>query len=480
MVDFEKLMREARAKRGEAEVESDPKWVDDADPASAAAEVVGRSLSLPPPSPPPPPPPPPPLSDEQKVVVAALDAGRNIFLTGVGGTGKTYCLGAWLAALAGKKRVAVTASTGIAALNLGGQTIHSWTGFGIGEKKVEELVMSIRWQDYAAPRMREADVLVLDEVSMISARHLNAFDMLCRHARCCEESFGGLQVVLVGDFGQLPPVSKGDAPPEKFAFRAAAWRGANLEVHELREVRRQSEAGFVRALTEARDGKLAPDSLKLFESRVRAYDPDAAPEPVRVFTHNRQVDEMNERRLAALTGSAVAFQAQEFGHESLLARIDKDCLSPRVLSLKVGARVMFTRNDQAGRFCNGTLGTVRSMVESGFFKQEQVVVGLDDGREVYLKERAAWEIKDGDRVVASRKQLPLKLAWAATVHKTQGQTIDRISVDLSRVFEHGQGYVAVSRARSAAGLNIEAWRGAATFSAHPEVTAWAERRRARV
>jgi hypothetical protein len=276
--------------------------------------------------------------------------------------------------------------------------------------------------------------------------------------------------VLVGDFGQLPPVSKdGEA---KFCFRSEAWRAARFQVCQLREVRRQEDAQLVRALSEARIGRLSRESEDLFDARVKAFSPDDTPEPVRLVTHNAQVAEICERKMDQLDGDPVTFEAIDSGDETYVEKLDRDCLSPARLTLKVGARVMFTRNDVNGQYVNGTLGTVKSLEDN--LLMPSISVQADSGRLVTLVCREVWEVFSGGSVQATREQFPLRLAWAITVHKSQGMTIDRVSVDLSKAWECGQSYVAVSRVKTLEGLSIEAWRGPSSFRAHPDVVRFGE------
>jgi ATP-dependent exoDNAse (exonuclease V) alpha subunit len=407
-------------------------------------------------------------NEGQQAAIDDIESGASVFLTGDAGTGKTFTVNAFLERT--NKRVAVTASTGIAATHLNGVTIHSWSGFGIGEEPPEQIAKQ-RWWQYARRQMiAETDVLLIDEISMLDAYAFASIDRLCQLARGNRKPFGGLQVVLVGDMGQLAPV---DEVNKGFAFETEAWWLVGIKTIRLRQVMRQKDVLFARVLSQVRDGTLDHDGFKVLDARVRAFDPDEQ-KAVRLTTHNNLVDSVNTRKLEQLSGKAMLLKAIETGEGKHLAQIDKNCLSPRELWLKPQARVMFTKNDREGRFCNGTLGTVEKI------EKETITVRADGGDEkqrVITVGRMDWKMKGppvdkrtGEMtVLAKREQYPLRLAWAITVHKSQGMTLDTVSADLANCFAPGQAYVALSRARTLEGLNIEAWKGPASIKAHPVV-----------
>lgn len=388
------------------------------------------------------------LSASQIRALHALATGQNVFLTGVAGTGKTFLLKRFLDGLPEDRLVAVTASTGIAATHLGGGTIHAWAGIGRAERTAAQITRTDAWQTWTSPRIKHTDVLVIDEVSMLDGITLGLLDLVCRDARVATKPFGGLQVVLVGDLGQLPPV---DANERGFPFEVPAWHDLDLARHELVEVHRQKDAPFAELLRHVRAGALTRDDRELLRARVGALDPEAC---VRVVTHNAQAEAANAQHLASLPGAAAEHVASDRAkHDDFLRSLDASCLSPARLILKAGARVMFTRNDRERRWVNGTLGVVTDPGVGGLAPK----VRTDAGAELVV-ERDRWELTDGDEdVLASRRQYPLRLAKAITVHKTQGMTLDRVSLDLSGAFAAGQAYVALSRARSLEGVNLERW-----------------------
>lgn len=410
---------------------------------------------------------------EQAEAMRLLDAGKNVFLTGVAGTGKTFALDAWLRRQS-RGFVAVTASTGIAATHIGGQTVHSWCGCGIANRKARTIADKWWWRERVRPVIAGTDVLVIDEVSMLDGVTFELVSDLCGRARGCREiPFGGLQVVLVGDMGQLTPVEE---ESKGFPFETDAWWDGEFRTVELRRVMRQSDRAFVSALQEVRNGTMSAETMRLFSSRLRAYDPEERG-AVRLMAHNSKVDAINTMKLARLDGEERVFLAHDMGEEKAMEQLDKTCLSPKTLRLKVGARVMLTKNGPP-LFVNGSMGYVEGWGERD--GKPYVEVRIDDGPTIEVG-RAEWkrtrvEAEDGgiphEVVEAHRLQFPLRLAWAITIHKSQGMTIDLVSVDLSGVFAPGQSYVALSRARTLDGLNIEGWRGANSVMAHPTVMAF--------
>jgi len=411
------------------------------------------------------------LTPGQAKAVELLQQGRNVFLTGVAGTGKTLVLNAWLRG--GKEKVvAVTASTGIAATHLGGRTVHSWSGCKVGDKPVGEIVNTNAWRNYTAQGIRDAEALVIDEISMLDGRIFEMVDLLCQVARRNRRPFGGLQVILVGDMGQLAPVRAKDYG---FVFNTNSWSALKLHCVRLLRVMRQHDEQFIEVLGAIRGGNLSDEGLELLSQRVGAFDPDKV-NACRLMTHRAHASSVNEARLAALPGKAKTYLASDASNSpASMELLDKSCLSPKELNLKVGARVMLTKNGIG--YVNGSQGTIKRLGRPG----APIIVELDAGKRQISLERATWKIsktskkgkkeaaKVTEKVLASRVQYPLCLAWAMTIHKSQGLTLDKVSVSLGECFSPGQAYVALSRARSLEGLNIEDWGGRSSIMADPDV-----------
>lgn len=391
----------------------------------------------------------------------------NVFLTGEPGAGKTHTINEFKKwAHSEGFNVAVTASTGIASTHINGKTIHSWASMGIKEVITERDIENILTKAYAVRQMVAADILVIDEISMLSGKTLNNVDRILRHVRgttISGEAFGGLQVVLVGDFYQLPPVLK-NSKTSDFAFNSDAWKDAHLTVCYLEEQHRQEDPEFLEILTALRAGETKPQHIQRLRSTIGSAGKNKV---TRLFTHNANVDLINNQELARLTTPAHTFKMESEGLDFVVETLKKSCLSPETLVLKEGAEVMFTRNNfdtETGRcvYVNGTQGKVIG------FLDKFPVVRTKAGREVTTG-WAEWSIEHNDGKSAAKiKQIPLRLAWALTVHKSQGMSLDAAQIDLSGAFEYGQGYVALSRVRSLAGLSLEGLNTKALLM-HPEV-----------
>jgi ATP-dependent DNA helicase PIF1 len=399
----------------------------------------------------------------QQDALAILKTGRNVFLTGEPGAGKTYTINQYVSWLRDHGiEPAITASTGIAATHIGGMTIHSWSGIGIKRVLNSQDFERLRENDKLVTRLAVTSVLIIDEISMLDARTLDAVDSVCRALRQDGRAFGGIQVVFVGDFFQLPPVSSPEEERPEFAFRSQAWQDAEPTVCYLSEQHRQQDGAFLSLLSGIRRGSVDADGIALLQSRQVELDDDES--HTRLYAHNLDVDRLNQQRLNAIEDDERVFEMESHGPTRYTDQIKKHCLSPERLALKTGARVMFTKNHPEGRYVNGTLGEINRFTADG-----APVVRTLSGQEI-TPTSTEWAIRDGDRVLAKVVQLPLRLAWAITIHKSQGLTLDRAAMDLSRVFEYGQGYVALSRVRSSDGLYLSGWNSRA-LQVHPHILA---------
>ncbi len=409
----------------------------------------------------------------QDEALQILKTGANVFLTGEPGSGKSYAAARYVSYLRRENiPVSITASTGIAAAQLGGTTIHAWSGIGTRSHISRADMDSISKNRRVTDRIKKNRVLIVDEVSMLSGQTLSSVNQVCQFVRKTNAPFGGLQVVLVGDFFQLPPVIRRDerAGPETdsqdeednspFAYASRAWRDLDPSVCYLTGQYRQTDAEFSSLLAAIRSNRLGKADTGLLASRRLAQD--SLPRSVtRLFTRNMDVDRINQAELIKLPGEVNSFFMTATGDKLLAEGLKRGCLSPERLDLKIGAVVMFTKNDPDGRFVNGTLGAV-----SDFDREEgNPVVVTKSGLTVFTKP-AEWKINEDETVKAGIEQIPLRLAWAITVHKSQGMSLDAAVMDLSNAFEYGQGYVALSRVRSLSGLHLLGWNDRA-LRVHP-------------
>ena len=440
----------------------------------------------------------------QSSALDILKTGQNVFLTGSAGSGKTYTLNQYIDYLRARRvPVAVTASTGIAATHMNGTTIHSWSGIGIKDELSDRDLTTLSRKQFLADRLKDTAVLVIDEISMLHAKQLNLVSQVLKHVRKNDKAFGGIQVVVAGDFFQLPPIgSKGETNREKFAFMSEAWLDAKFHICYLSEQHRQvSEAAnggldLDDILNQIRRQEVTFESIAALEA---TFDQNVDIKRTRLYTHNLNVNSINDKELAALDGEMMRFTATSTGDSKLVETLKKTVRTQDDLVLKVGAKVMFIKNNTELGVSNGTMGELigfaavkinddkdnnddlieddSESIESENDKsikgkgkkttqdkdkpkvkkpttQKMPVVRLNSGREV-IAEPEEWIIEDetGD-VLASYEQVPLCLAWAITIHKSQGMTLDAAEIDLSRTFELGQGYVALSRLKSLAGLQL--------------------------
>lgn len=402
------------------------------------------------------------LSEQQKSVLKAVEAGHNILITGPAGTGKSTLLKAMREKYG--YRMPIVGSTGIAAVQVGGNTFHSWAGLGMAKFSAKAIARNIIDNNAKAyMNIRDTSRLAVDEVSMISMQLLDKINEVFQIVRKNSKPFGGMQMIFFGDFLQLPPVITGDSQdPDGFCFQAKSWIEADVRVCVLTKIFRQEDAEFATALNDIRVGHLSETARKILNSRYQKEDPNPTIRPVTVHTHNADVDAINEIELNKLTGEEKIYQAREEGKTGALALLQKNCLAPLQLKLKVGAQVMLLTNlDTDSGLANGSVGIV-----TGFVKMIGPSVKFSNGCERIL-ERNEFTIEEGGRVLASRTQYPLRLAYAITAHKSQGMTLDKIEVFLAKVFEYGQAYVALSRVKTVDGLFIQSGNKQA-IRAHPD------------
>ncbi len=382
----------------------------------------------------------------QEEALSLLKTGVNIFLTGEPGSGKSHTVRTYVQYLRSHGiEPAITASTGIAATHIGGMTIHSWSGIGINKYLSAKELQEIASRDRLVKRMLATHVLIIDEISMLNGATLNLVDVVCRTIKRKDLPFGGMQIIFVGDFFQLPPVTREGKAPAQFAFDAQAWKAANPTICYLSEQHRQEDPDFLEILAAIRTNRIEEHhKLRLQE---RHHRDTSLSDITKLFPHNADVDRINNEHLARLPGTARAYTMNAHGNPNLIEQLKRGCLSPDILQLKKNARVMFTKNHPENGFVNGTTGEVTDFAkETGY-----PIVTLRSGRTIEAVPDN-WAIEVDGKALAAITQLPLRLAWAMTVHKSQGMSLDAAFVDLSGAFAFGQGYVALSRVRTLAGL----------------------------
>eukprot|EP01039_Chlorochromonas_danica_P001244 gene1245-1356_t len=469
------------------------------------------------------------LSLSQKKVLDLILRRENVFFTGAAGTGKSHLLKILqdlFSAMDKGEKICFTAPTGVAACNISGLTLHSWSGIGLGSDSIEQLIGQVMRNRPAVTRWLETEILVIDEISMLSGELLDKLDILGRRVRNSLSPFGGLQVVLCGDFFQLPPVGLGKQ--SSFAFESSVWREV-FEGHPERQVvlekvfRQKDDPTLLRLLEEMRLGQVSSQSVFILQNKVseakqqqqqqqqqqqvksRGEEEEALEgsrvRPTKLFSTNKDVDRVNLEELERLALSSSSrmkskarsdreeeeaengrlFVAVDEGRDPYMNQLRQGTKAAQQIVLRIGAQVMLLKNlSPAEGLVNGARGTVlgfeRANGRSAFYPylpvvKFQVMIGKESREEVRVISHESWEVKQGDRVLASRIQIPLILAWALSIHKAQGMTIPFLEVSMKGIFECGQAYVALSRATSLQGLTLRDFNQQAV-RAHPKVKAF--------
>jgi len=397
------------------------------------------------------------LSEDQKKVIYAIEDGYSVFVTGSAGTGKSHLL-RYLKENYLDSGLHITASTGIAAVNVSGQTIHSWAGIGLANIPIENILENILSKkfSYLRRRIRSTIMLAIDEISMISSEVFDILDNVFRVVREDERAFGGIQMVLFGDFFQLPPISKNPDSDNNFCFNSRSWKTLDPKIFLLKTVFRQRDPEFIRILNNIRFGEIDEKDIQILSSRIEAVDNDKNIKPTILSTHNRQVDVVNVKELEKIDSKAKFFQAKFTGDTKKREFLKKNCLVNENLELKIGAQIMMLKNThQKHGIINGSLGIVKDFhVKTGYpivkFNNNKIITITP---EIWSSEK--FDKKENKiKIEASIEQIPLILSWAITIHKSQGMTLDKIKCNLSNVFSEGQIYVALSRVKTIGGLFI--------------------------
>lgn len=384
----------------------------------------------------------------QGLALEIMLAGESVLLTGPAGAGKTYVLNQFIKlAKHDGKHVSVTATTGLAATHLGGTTIHSWAGIGIHDELPSGFV------EHLAKGRREiienTDVLIIDEISMLHDFRLDMVDEVCRLVRKKPDvPFGGIQLIMSGDFFQLPPINRGQSRGGGFVVNSQAWRELDPVICYLAEQHRQDDEKLLDILNALRAGDIRRGHAETLLARVDVMPPEDTI-LTELHTVNIDVDSLNEKKLRELEGDELAYSQSTTGSANYVENLQRSVLAPEVLKLKKGALVMAVKNATDRKYANGSIGVVMDF-EPG---TEYPVVEFRSGRVVTMQPDT-WELRDGDKKRASITQIPLRLAWAITVHKSQGMTLDAARMDLRKAFVEGMGYVALSRVKNLENLYL--------------------------
>lgn len=378
---------------------------------------------------------------KQDLALEIMLSGESVLLTGPAGAGKTFVLNQLIKLVRSDgKHVSVTATTGLAATHLGGTTIHSWSGIGISDEI--EPGFDDRVSKTRRGIIEKTDVLIIDEISMLHDFRLDMVDQVCRIIRKKDEPFGGIQVIMSGDFFQLPPINRGDSRAGGFVVNSNVWQELDPVICYLEEQHRQDDGDLLDILNAMRAGDLRRKHASTLLSRV---DVESSEDSLMTELHtvNVDVDNINNEKLALIEGDEVFYTQATTGSKNYVESLQRSVLAPATLCIKKGALVMAVKNSLERKYVNGSLGTVLDFEPV----TEYPVVEFKNGRVVTMAPDI-WELRDGDKKRASISQVPLRLAWAITVHKSQGMTLDAARIDLRKAFVEGMGYVALSRVKN--------------------------------
>lgn len=431
---------------------------------------------------------------KQSEALDILKLGHNTFLTGSAGTGKTYVLNQFIEYLKMHEiKYAVTASTGIAATHIGGTTIHSWSGMGIKENLKKSDLEILQQNEHLYKRWNNTKVLIIDEISMLHRNFLDGLDQIGKTLRRNNLPFGGIQIVFCGDFFQLPPVVKRGSEnstlqnssghqnrlnqnfsdeefsnqeiainkkqESEYCFNSFAWKEAKPVICYLTENYRQEDNTLLNILNAIRENN--EDLYESLESLNETKE-NTLQNPVKLWTHNVDVDKINLEFYNKIEDEVeINFEMKMLGKERYLQNLKQSILAPEILKLKVGTKVMFVKNDKEGKYQNGTLGVV-TKIQKGQYPE----VELKNGKTIVVSEES-WQINSDDgKLLAEIMQIPLRYAWAITIHKSQGMTLDEAEIDLTKGFGYGMGYVALSRVKSLSGLKLHGLNNQALQVSH--------------
>jgi len=407
------------------------------------------------------------LSLEQKECFDAAMSDRNVFISGAGGVGKSFLVNEIIKEFKARERnCSVTASTGVAALNVGGVTIHSFLGTAIaGNIEEAKVKLGTKAHHFAIDRLRSVHSVIVDEISMLSGDYLTMMDFWMRQLRGNnEQPFGGCQVILVGDFLQLPPVERDRKPQYRYAFNSPSWEEANFETFDLTRSFRQQDQTFINALNRIRFGDYSKEVRKVFRPCVGRELED----PTFLVSTNKEASDINGSKFMMHPGETFSakplfsmsenfkyvFKKNKDFWKDIKGKLSKNSLTDCPLRLKIGVPVLVLKNNRIKGYVNGQRGLVSDIQVTPNKEITSVTVEFLDGNSVSI-ERESWDWLDPNRsVMGTMHHFPLRLGWSITIHKSQGLTLDNVEVDLSKGFAAGQAYVALSRMKSLEGLAL--------------------------
>ena len=399
----------------------------------------------------------------QEEALDILKMGHSVFLTGAAGTGKTFVLNKYIQYLKTHSiSPVITASTGIAATHIAGQTIHSWSGIGILEKLDRYALDRLEQNEKLYKKYENVKVLIIDEISMLHASRLDMINTLFKKFRNSDKPFAGIQIIFCGDFFQLPPVVKNfqnrnkdqdleiieSDSDKEFAYNSAAWKELNPVICYLSRNYRQEDEQLLKILGDIRFERNGLGILKDLEEKTKIYKEEK--NILKLYTHNIDVDAINQDQYSELKeGQEYTYEMTSHGKSNIVENLKNNCLAPEIMNLKIGTKVIFVKNDQNKTFQNGTLGEVIEFADN-----DMPIVETFDKKKILVKPETWQQTNDDGKVLGEISQIPLRYAWAITIHKSQGMTLDAAEIDLGRAFGSGMGYVALSRVKEFKNINL--------------------------
>lgn len=387
--------------------------------------------------------------EQKKLLKVLLNTKQNLFITGAAGSGKSYVIKLFreVKKISGD-HIPMVASTGVASLLVNGVTFNSYFGLGIMAGGLDTTIKNAINNRSVCERIVYTDTIIIDEISMISATTFQAANLLCQRVRNNKKFFGGIRVIAVGDFLQLGPYS--DTPKIDWVFEGKDWKSGKLKNIQLKKVMRTKDKKFLDVLAKVRIGKVDASVKKFLNQHLvkGKFDDPTCP---RIYSRNHQVDSYNLQKLAEIKTPVLTFQTQYVGEKAAVDKMKDNLVIPETIQIKIGSLVMMRVNNFQDGFVNGTIGTVVGI------QQELLTIRTVAGKNITVKKHIFESLNGSGEIVAKARNFPLILAWAITIQKCQGVSIDKALISLDRLWLHGQAYTALSRLSKAQGLHLSCW-----------------------
>ena len=397
------------------------------------------------------------LTQCQAKALEKLQSNKNIFLTGKAGAGKSFLLSHFRETYLETtgKNIPVVAATGVAAVAVKGQTLHSFFKLGMFDGSRENYVKTLSKalsNQSLCEYLRELEIIIIDEISMIAGYTLACTEEICRKSRFSKEPWGGIKVIVVGDFAQLPPISNYTSSTD-WAFAHPVWEYSNFTPTILKTMVRTEDPKLENILNKVREGKTTKEIRKMLNNRIIPASKinDSNTPGTRVFPRNKQVDSYNQIKFRELTTPSVVFSAKFSGVDWAQDKLEQSAPVPAILRLRVGAVVMLRVNNPWKNYHNGSVGIVMDV------SKERLIIELDRGKQIIEVNTYVFEYSHNNKVVATMQQFPVCLGWSMSGHKVQGATLDKAVVDLSNLWDSGQFYTMLSRVRRLDDLYLCGW-----------------------